>query len=347
MRYISNLFILFTVLALGFANYKKASAQKVSLELDTNAITLGDQIGMNINFSIPAKAIGVMPDLMDTLSKEIEIIEISAVDTVKKEDGLSFTKRILITSFEPGYHVIRPLVFEYFFKGDTSLHQLESEALLLEVNLVDFDETADIKDIKDILKVPLTFKDIWPYIAAAILLIALILLIIYYLKRRKENKPFIFKRKPVIPPHQEALWALEVLRKKKLWQQNMVKEFYTELTDIIRVYIERSTEVKAMEMTSDEIINGLTSTGHEPGLIEDMKYVLDIADLAKFAKYVPLASEHDSCFKKCLNFIKATMPKEEEKEQEKPTDKERMTDTSENSETDTNNSNNTGVDNQK
>lgn len=341
--------MLLIVFVLSFTYCQKAKAQEVSLELDTNAITLGDQITMRMHFTIPSGAIGVMPDLRDTISKEIEIIDIAPLDTLKTDESLTFSKDILITSFEPGFHVIRPFVFEYFFKGDTVIHQLETEAFLLEVSKVEFDETADIKDIKDILKVPLTFRDIWPYLAAAILLAALILLIMYYLKRRKEDKPFIFRRKPVIPPHREALLALEVLRKKKLWQQNMVKEFYTELTDIVRTYIERSTEVKAMEMTTDEIITGLTNIACEPELIKDMKVVLDIADLVKFAKYVPLASEHDSCFKKCLNFVKATMPKEEEEaaDNKETNEKKKEGNISEATETEIDDTDKKDVDNQK
>ena len=110
--------------------------------------------------------------------------------------------------------------------------------LLLAVHTVKVDTTQAIKPIKGPLNVPITFKEVLPFILATLIVIGMIISLVWYLKKRKKQEP-VFRLKPrvVLQPHEKALQELEKLRVKKLWQEGKIKEYHSELTEILRKYI--------------------------------------------------------------------------------------------------------------
>jgi cell division protein YceG involved in septum cleavage len=170
------------------------------------------------------------------------------------------------------------------------------------------DTAQDIRDIKKPIAAPFTFREALPWIIALLLLAGAGYFIFYYLKKRKKAEPVF--RAPVkikIPPHQVALDALENLRNKKLWQTGQVKEYHTELTDIIRDYIFGKFNIHAPELTSDEILNALNYTATDQEARQKLNQTFVVADLVKFAKMQPLPMEHDASLTNAIEFVKATM----------------------------------------
>jgi hypothetical protein len=178
--------------------------------------------------------------------------------------------------------------------------------LLLNINTIVVDTTKSIKDIKGPLSVPWTFMEILPYLIGIILLAAIIWFVIYYIRKRRRGEALIDFSKPKLPPHEEAMKALEALRNKKLWQNNKVKEYYTELTEIIRIYIEKRFGIIAMEMTTDEIAVSFKTIDIPDPLKMKLNESLVLADLVKFAKAHPLPNEHDICLDNAFEFVKKT-----------------------------------------
>ncbi len=303
-----NRFLVVRLTALFFCfQFFNVKAQKADLKLDTNAILIGDQINIEISYTIPAQAEVFMPVFKDTLTAVIEVIDAGAVDTIVSDDYMTLSRKIRITSFDTGYHVIKPIPLKYFKKGETTAYILETPPALLEVKGIEFDAASDIKDIKDIFNVPLTFREILPYLIAVLLLAGLLTLLFYYLKKRKKKEPLFSMQKPQVPPHVEALNALKALKNKKLWQNNQIKQYYTELTDIIRIYIEKTVNVQAMEMTSTEIIEAIEKSGKHDYISDALKHIFSTSDLVKFAKYKPEVTEHDNCYKMAVDYIQKTM----------------------------------------
>jgi hypothetical protein len=122
------------------------------------------------------------------------------------------------------------------------------------------------------------------------------------------------RRKPSVPPHVQALEELEALKKKKLWQSGKVKEYHTAITDVVRWYIEERYRVPALEMTTEEIMQGLkgTDAGSEPR--EKLYQALLLADLVKFAKEQPLPVDNDESMEHCIYFVNETKPQPVTKE---------------------------------
>jgi hypothetical protein len=178
---------------------------------------------------------------------------------------------------------------------------------------IDTNQMFKIRDIKPIMETPWTFKEFWQRFGKIILIILisvfLIAAIIYYIIRRIQNKPIFTPPKPKIPPHITALELLNTLKEEKLWQKDRIKEYYTQLTDILRIYIEERFSIPAPEYTSYQIIESLDS---QPEIPQENKMslgkMLSTADLVKFAKAQPLEFENEIALKTAFDFVEKTIP---------------------------------------
>ncbi len=279
-----------------------------SAKIDTNTILIGDQVNLKLSVTTPNDYSVVFPIFIDSLSNKIEIVNQSKIDTVFSQDKLELTlsQTILITSFDSGYYSIPCFAFQYQKKNDTA-NTIFSDSLFLIVNTVVVDTTLAIKDIRAPLEVPITFKELLPYIGISFGIIALIILAIYFIRRYNKKKDnIIAPPKPKIPPYQKALQELEALRLKKLWQNNKIKDYHSELTEIMRGYFEYQFNIQALEMTSDEIIEAFENIKTNEDLKSRLKQILILADLVKFAKQLPLPNQHDLSLNNAIHIVKAT-----------------------------------------
>jgi len=134
-----------------------------------------------------------------------------------------------------------------------------------------------------------------------------IVLLIRYLTRKK--KPItLMKEKSKVPAHILALEALNKLWQKKLCASGYIKEHYSELSDIIRIYIENRWEVSAMEMVSSEIIDSLKNFDIQSLQMKKLEQMLYMADMVKFAKAHPLPDENSLHYQNMVEFVKTTSP---------------------------------------
>jgi hypothetical protein len=147
-----------------------------------------------------------------------------------------------------------------------------------------------------------------PWIIAGLLFIAFAgFLIWYYLKRKKGEPIFVLRPSVKYQPHELALMELEKLRAKKLWQAGKIKDYHTELTDILRKYFEDRFHIMAMESTTSEILEDLESkTLVTKENREILNRILVMADLVKFAKYLPMPEEHDQSMNYAVDVINNT-----------------------------------------
>lgn len=301
-------FFILTFIILLIAGRSTAQIEVIpEAKLDSNNILIGDQVKLKISLEYPSKTAITWPLLKDSLNGKIEIIKTSKIDTLSTTGGrLKLQQTVTITSFDSGGFYVPQIKFKYKNPGDTGYFEALTDSLLLNVNTLPVDTTKAIKDIKGPLSVPWTFMEMLPYILGAILLAAIIWIVIWYMNKRKKGESILGFKKPKIPAHVQALSALDELKNKKLWQNNKVKQYYTELTEIIRTYIENRFAVLAMEMTTDEITSSLQPFGIESSLVRKLREMLVLADLVKFAKANPLPDEHDKCIDIAIEFVRIT-----------------------------------------
>lgn len=305
-----KLYILILVFALSGLSLSYAQLPQAKAKLDKESILVGQQIYLAFECAFPSNALIKWPALVDTIVDGIEIIDVSKFDTIAFDTKITaLSQKIKITAFDSGNYLIPPFTFTYNFNNDTNNYELETLPLNLNVRFVEVDTTLAIKEIKAPLDSPYTFREILPWLIALIVLILLSLLILYIVNRIKKKKPLLsFSSVKQLLPHEQALKNLEILKNKKLWEKGNVKEFYSELTDIIKLYVSKRFEFQALEMTSDEILNVLQNKNISEVNLSDLKYIFYYADMAKFAKAQPLPDENDASIKKAFDFVKNTMP---------------------------------------
>jgi len=292
--------------------FSNLSGQDVSVStlFDSTRIYIGDQINYTITVDQPSDLSLSIPFLKDTLIKNLEIISGPVTDSTPVENNrLRITSRYLITSFDSGYYEAPPVYAE--IRNESGIRRFYSGYAPLEVMRVKIappDTSARIFDIIAPYKAPLTFGEILPWLLLALLVSAAAWVIIKLLqrfKKRKEEPGIIINPDPA---HVIAFRELEKLRNEQLWQKGEVKLYYSQLTEILRQYLENRYGVYSLEMTTSETLEALLRTGFKKdNLYHSLKTILNGSDLVKFAKYKPEPSENDNHFQNAWTFVEATM----------------------------------------
>ncbi len=280
-------------------------AQDVHLRssLDTTSILVGAQTNVRINVDCAQEVKVQWPEIGDTLRKEIEVLEKSAIDTVLLEEGkVSYRQALRITSFDSGYYAIPP--FRFVIDVDGIQEELETMANLLEVHTVKVDTSQHIRDIAPIREVPVTFVEVISWVVPGIVGVALLFLLYLFLKRRKRREPLALSpRKLVIPPHKQALDALYDLKDRKLWQKGDLKGFYQGITDILRLYFEQEFGFLAVEMSTTDIAEQVALHPVLKPFHGRIVTLFSEADLVKFAKSVPEPEAHERSWEEAKQLV--------------------------------------------
>lgn len=282
-----------------------ASAQSIRSTIDSTELLIGDQFHLDLWADIPAGGTVQWPQFRDTLTKAIEVVDASVPDTVRKENGdYTVHQRLTLTSFDTGFMVLPPIAF--VFDGDTANPLLTDPELVAFAELpVDLEQ--DIMDIKGPMDVPLNWRKYLLYGLIALVVIGLLVGgYLYWQKHRKPKSAPAARPVPTRPAHEIALEKLEELRLKKLWQGDRVKEYYIELSDIVREYIEFRFGIMALEQTTDETVAALLRQQVDAQQVETLRKTLQLADLAKFAKYRPISDENEKSMDVAKGFVVAT-----------------------------------------
>ncbi|WP_439185717.1 hypothetical protein [Carboxylicivirga taeanensis] len=294
-----------------------ANAQNVSVSaaLDSTVIFIGGQIDLKLQLSQPEDIALSFPLLTDTITKHIEIVKASEPDTLSRDNGRFLIEQSYrITSFDSGLHYIPPIVFEEASQKLGQALQTEATALMVVNPFEEVNPQNGITDIKQPLEAPFHLSELYKYVpwVVGILLLAAIVtfFILKYLKKEVPVKIFS-KPEPVIPAHIRAIEALDQIKQEKLWQRNHVKEYYSAVTDTLRHYIEERFELRAMEQTTDEIMDGFKAVEvRDTKSIENLRQILMTADLVKFAKHEPLPDENDLSMINAYFFVNQTKQEE-------------------------------------
>lgn len=282
---------------------------KASARLDSANIMIGDQVRLKLQLS-HSPGLQVQNIDLSVIEQEpkIEIIKVEAIDTIYNEEEVIVEQGVILTSFDSGYHFIPSVPISYNYQGETGQIKSEQLALMVRTYPIQTDSLA-LQPIKDIIEEPLSFWDFLPYLAIGLGALLLIGLIVWWIRRKKQ--PEEQEQEPVDdrPAHVIALERMEALEARQLWQSGEIKVFHTELTYILRSYLERRFNIRALESTTFEIMLGVKlQPAHviQKSWYPDLERLLQTADLVKFAKAEPPREWHQEMFDLTRKFVVET-----------------------------------------
>lgn len=302
ITFIILLFLFFSGTARAAKDETKVS---VKAELSNAFITVGDPVDYTITVRYdPAYQVLTVPPLPPS-----DIFHVKKIDEFKREEsGFSVMgRKITLTAFRVGEFIIPPVAIEYRTpagEGGT----ISAQAIYLTVKSVaEGKPQQDIRGLKSVAKISRKWIG-FLIVAGIFILIALAAWLIF--RKIKSGALSRMVSGPPMTAEQRALYDLNTLFDSDLLRRGKVKEYYLRLSEILRIYFESRFQVLAVESTTDEILALLRTKEIDAPLREKIAEVLQAADLAKFAKWVPQPVEIVQMNKKSKEIIEEATPKE-------------------------------------
>lgn len=287
-------------------------AQKITVNarLDSTVLWIGNQTLLTFEVSQQPKQKVSMPVFSDSIIGGLEIVEPVKTDTLKSQDGhILIKQRYLVTAFKDSLLYIPS--YPFVLNGDT----VWSKSLSLKVVQPFKIDTASnaIADIKPVFQPKFNWINLLLIILLVLVIHGILIVLFYIYQKYFKKHPVLDSKemKLLLPPYEVAMSELDKIKQDKPWQQGRSKEYHTQLTDVIREYIERVFNINSMEMTSDEIIDHLKNLRFEKkSAYSGLQQILQLADLVKFAKWNATPDEHELSLMNAYLFVNQTKVEE-------------------------------------
>ena len=308
-----SIVLLFALVGLSFAQEINVKAS-----FEPNEILIGEQAKFKLELIQDEKEKVSWPQFSDTLATNVQIVEKLSTDTTKLTDGrISIITEYLVTSYDSGFYYIPEQIFE------TATSKAFTNPLGLGVNTVEVNvDTDDINAEKAVMSAPFSWIELAKWTGTGLAIVLVIVIVVLLLMRFVFNKKVkILPQEPevIIPAHVVALEKLEQIKTEKIWQQGQIKQFYTQITDVIREYLEGAYSINAMELTTDEIVALVKKNKELDEIRLVLKEMLELSDLVKFAKFVPLQNENERVVLNAFMIVEKTTKEEATDSQEQTT----------------------------
>lgn len=281
----------------------------VSVSVDSTTLFIGDQTDMHLQVTHDKQEVVQMPVYGETLMPGIEIVDRTIVDTTYlANDQVQLNQYLTLTSFADSLFYISPIPF---VNGNDTIF---SEGISLNVvQPFEMDSTdMAITDIKDIYNAKIWWWGIIRWILLALACVGLgvgLYYLIRYIMRQQKGEMTIKPSEPKRPAEEIALEALDRIKQEKIWQNGQIKQYHTQLTDVLRTYIAQRYDFSSNEKTSDEILREMKIRLQDNReLYNQLQKMLQLADLVKFAKWRTTPDENEVSLKIAYDFVHQTTP---------------------------------------
>lgn len=292
----------------GLAVQAEAVAQqpqqvRVSLEADATRIHVGDPVSVRVGVEHPAGWSVLWPDSL--VIAPFEALRYDFDEAVPNDGGVRSAATLVVTSFELGEIDIPPVPVPVA-RPDGVVDTLYTDPFRIGVESVGLDESGDIREIKG----PLSIARSWWGTLVWLLLGLVFASAVFYAWRRRQKRsdpaPAPLPAAPPRPHHQVALEALDALESSSLLEQGRFKEYHIRISEIVRSYIEGQLEVRALEMATWEVVEGLRRAALGETICKSFDHFLSRCDLVKFAKLRPSQDASRAAMAEARELVKMT-----------------------------------------
>ncbi len=268
------------------------------------------EVGDHVNYTIELlynNDLRIFKPALNEYTKDIELIKSDEPVVEDAQGKKKITYRYILSKYDSADVIIPPIPVLYQMGSDTTSLTVTTNPVQFKFRTLQVNTSAEIKDIKPPISIPLALLTIL-LILIAILLI--ILLALYFYRKNKRKKQQQTETAPVyfIPAHVKALTELRELDEKKLWQQGLIKEYHSNITEIIRRYFENRFRILALESSTSEIMEQLTRVVLPENIYKVVNDFLNNADLVKFAKYKPIPVVNEEMMRQAVDIVENTVP---------------------------------------
>lgn len=271
-----------------FASVMFAQKPQVTTQIDSTQIKIGSEFHVTVKVTGPSKTQVSFPELKNM--GQLEVLENYPTDTLLNDAQIEYIKKYALTQFDSGTYTIPSFPILVDDK------QILTDSALIAVNTIAVDTLKQkLFDIKNVSTVNETSNG-WIYLLVLAIVAALAGLG-YYLWKKRKPKANEVEELVFATPIERATALLNKLETKDLLVKGEIKEYYTQLTDITKSYIEETIQIPAKESTTAELIEGLKIAAKQkklavrPETFKALETILKNADLVKFAKSKPLDFE--------------------------------------------------------
>jgi len=286
--------------------FSRAQNITVSASTDSTNYKIGDYIKYQLELKYDKNVKVELPPVKDSI-KVLEFIQALPVDSSVVNSKIIKKYNFIFSKYDSAQITIPSLKIFYTVGNDTVKKFLATNSITIIVKKLPVDVQSDIRDVKAPIKLPLN----WLIIALIVLAVLVILVAVFFLyKYYKKKKTLIEKVQPEvkIPSHEIALTRLQELELKKLWQQGLIKQYHSEVTEIVRQYFEDRFNIRALEMTSAEILAVLSYIDGGSKIVNTSDNFFSNADLVKFAKFEPMPKVNEEMMKQAYEIVNQTIP---------------------------------------
>lgn len=280
--------------------------------LSRDKVLIGDTFSLTLSVQCrPNLPITQWPVWTDTLG-DFEIRQKSPIDTLQQPDekGRTVLRQTLsLATFEEGQTTIPALQWQFAGPENGTSSLVETQPLNVWVDTLSVAGQQDILPIKPPIEFPYTWRDYLPWAVAAVVLLLLSGLGFWLWKKRRQKDNNAGTTIPAIPllPHEAALQKLRTLEKAQYWQRGNPKRYYSDLSDIVREYLENRFNIPAKESVTDEIMTIVQQQKPLPDdLRQNLRQLLSTSDMVKFAKASPTLETHIEMLKQAEQLIRKT-----------------------------------------
>jgi len=288
------------------ANILPASAQEISAESSAKIkdYLVGDRILVTLivkrpdNFSV--KWIKQDPD-----PAKLELVDSIAKDSAKQNGFEKIDYLLPLAGFDSGVAIYPAQLFVFHKQGDTASFILKTKPITFHVSSITVDLKKDIKPIVDPFDPGMDWRIVMLYIIAGLAVIAMLVVGFLLWRRYSKNKKVQLLEQPVLtrPYWEIAIENLAQLQKDDLPNKGEVKEYYSSLSNIIRLFVSDQFEIDALELTTEELAEVLNRKSLKTYAGQILFHILELSDSVKFAKYKPDASDHEKAMSVAYEFI--------------------------------------------
>lgn len=292
-----------------------AAQSTIKVSLDSVNLRMGDMTILHVNVTQPKNLKGSIPllskfrddGIIPVCGDSVELRAPVKIDTVVSGNMLNISYSVPLQAFDSGFYKLPELVF---VAGKDSVRSnslgLKVYPVIAEADtpIYDYASVADPEESSIFDYVPDWIIDFWWLWLVILLAVAIFL----YAMKKYRKDGYIIPKKPEPTPYEVAISSLRLLKEKKLWEQGMEKEYFTDLTEILRKYLEGRFGINAMEMTSRQILASLKANKELADKRAYFRQILDMADFVKFAKVRPLPDDNVLAYENALRFVEETKP---------------------------------------